>query len=137
MCHPGAATICGSWMIHMPRKKQTTDNPKKRPPLLAQLADEPDKLFCGAFRQQYEAVCFRYVGETSKIEVLVISSRDTGPLHCAQTLADGIEVFCQSQSSIKAYGANCIHTSDPLLTRLLADSMSRCRLAQRSISTFP
>jgi hypothetical protein len=80
-------------MIHMPRKKQTTDNPKKRPPLLAQLADEPDKLFCGAFRQQYEAVCFRYVGETSKIEVLVISSRDTGPLDCAQTLADGDRGF--------------------------------------------
>jgi 8-oxo-dGTP pyrophosphatase MutT (NUDIX family) len=66
-------------MIHMPRKKQTTDNPKKRRlSLLAQLADEPEKLFSGAFRQQYGAVCFRYVGETSKIEVLVISSRDTG-----------------------------------------------------------
>jgi hypothetical protein len=65
-------------MIHMPRKKQTTDNRKKRLSLLAQLADEPEKLFSGAFRQQYGAVCFRYVGETSKIEVHVNSSRETG-----------------------------------------------------------
>jgi 8-oxo-dGTP pyrophosphatase MutT (NUDIX family) len=62
----------------MPSKKQTADIPKKRSSLLAQLANEPQKLFSGAFRQQYGAVCFRYVGETPKIEVLVISSRDTG-----------------------------------------------------------
>jgi 8-oxo-dGTP pyrophosphatase MutT (NUDIX family) len=65
-------------MVHMPGKKQSTDIPRKRRSLLAQLADEPEKLFTGAFRQQYGAICFRYVGETSKIEVLVISSRDTG-----------------------------------------------------------
>jgi 8-oxo-dGTP pyrophosphatase MutT (NUDIX family) len=65
-------------MIDMPGKKQTADVSKKRPSLLAQLADEPEKLFSGAFRQQYGAVCFRYVGEPSKIEILVISSRDTG-----------------------------------------------------------
>lgn len=65
-------------MIQMPNKKQTAENPKKRSSLLAQLANEPEKLFSGAFRQQYGAVCFRYVGETSKIEILVISSRDTG-----------------------------------------------------------
>ncbi|MGQ8632062.1 NUDIX hydrolase [Agrobacterium sp. DKPNP3] len=59
-------------------KKQTADIPKKRPSLLAQLAGEREKLFSDAFRQQYGAVCFRYVGETSKVEVLVISSRDTG-----------------------------------------------------------
>ncbi len=46
-------------MIHMPGKRKTTDIPKKRPSLLAQLADEPEKLFSGAFRQQYGAVCFR------------------------------------------------------------------------------
>jgi 8-oxo-dGTP pyrophosphatase MutT (NUDIX family) len=65
-------------MIHMPGKKQSPDSPRKRRSLLAQLADEPEKLFTGAFRQQYGAVCFRYVGVTSKIEVLIISSRDTG-----------------------------------------------------------
>ncbi|WP_018899541.1 NUDIX hydrolase [Rhizobium sp. 2MFCol3.1] len=62
----------------MPGKKQATDSQGKRRSLLAQLADEPEKLFAGAFRQQYGAICFRYVGMSSKIEVLVISSRDTG-----------------------------------------------------------
>jgi len=62
----------------MPGKKQNADIPKKRQSLLTQLADEPEKLFSGAFRQQYGAVCFRYVGEASKIQVLLISSRDTG-----------------------------------------------------------
>jgi 8-oxo-dGTP pyrophosphatase MutT (NUDIX family) len=62
----------------MPGKKQIADIPKRRQSLLTQLADEPEKLFSGAFRQQYGAVCFRYVGEASKIQVLLISSRDTG-----------------------------------------------------------
>lgn len=74
----GPLAYGGSRMVHMPGKKQSTDIPRKRRSLLAQLADEPEKLFTGAFRQQYGAICFRYVGETSKIEVLVISSRDTG-----------------------------------------------------------
>ena len=74
----GPLACGGSRMVHMPGKKQSTDIPRKRRSLLAQLADEPEKLFTGAFRQQYGAICFRYVGETSKIEVLVISSRDTG-----------------------------------------------------------
>lgn len=79
MCHRRRQLpFGGSRMIHMVGKKQTADIPKKRPSLLAQLAGEREKLFSDAFRQQYGAVCFRYVGETSKVEVLVISSRDTG-----------------------------------------------------------
>ncbi len=62
----------------MADKKQKTKTPKKRPSLLARLAEEPAKLFSGAFRQQYGAICFRYVGETSDVEILLISSRDTG-----------------------------------------------------------
>jgi len=62
----------------MPRKKQTLESAGRRPSLLTQLAREPGKLFSGAFRQQYGAVCFRYIGDTENIEILVISTRDTG-----------------------------------------------------------
>ena len=63
---------------HMPRKKQKRETLGRRPSLLAQLAQEPRKLFSGAFRQQYGAVCFRYINGTESVEILVISSRDTG-----------------------------------------------------------
>jgi len=38
------------------RKKQAADIQKKSPSLLARLADEPEKLFAGAFLQQYGAL---------------------------------------------------------------------------------
>jgi 8-oxo-dGTP pyrophosphatase MutT (NUDIX family) len=52
---------------------------KHRPKtLLQQLASNPDKLFSGAFRQQVAALCFRPGTETKEIEILVITSRDSG-----------------------------------------------------------
>lgn len=45
--------------------------------LLRALASTPGVLFNGAFRTQYGALCFR-IAEGSEIEVLVITSRDTG-----------------------------------------------------------
>lgn len=54
--------------------------PKSEEPrsLLQQLARSPEKLFSDAFRQQYAALCFRYKGQSDEIEILVITSRDTG-----------------------------------------------------------
>jgi len=51
------------------------DRPQK---LLQQLARTPDKLFSRAFRQQYGALCFRHKEGGAEIEVLLVSSRDTG-----------------------------------------------------------
>lgn len=45
--------------------------------LLRDLAGAPDKLFGGAFRLQFGALCFRY-RDDGDIEVLVITSRDSG-----------------------------------------------------------
>ncbi|MGV1793559.1 NUDIX hydrolase [Rhizobium sp. A37_96] len=50
---------------------------KKPQPLLAQLAAVPEKLFTGAFLQQYGALCFRYRDGGPDIEILVITSRDS------------------------------------------------------------
>jgi 8-oxo-dGTP pyrophosphatase MutT (NUDIX family) len=52
-------------------------------PLLKQLAERPEKLFSGAFRQQYGALCFRYRNNDPEsahreIEVLVVTTRDSG-----------------------------------------------------------
>ena len=52
-------------------------------PLLKQLAARPEKLFSGAFRQQYGALCFRYRSggpepDHPEIEVLVVTTRDSG-----------------------------------------------------------
>lgn len=54
--------------------------PKSREPktLLQALAASPEKLFAGPFRQQYAALCFRAAPDGEGIEVLVITSRDTG-----------------------------------------------------------
>ena len=41
------------------------------------LAAKPDKLFTGAFRQQYGALCFRFCDEGPDVQVLVIKSRDS------------------------------------------------------------
>lgn len=62
---------------------KTQDKRRKQPPprkktLLQQLAAVPDKLFNGEFRQQYGALCFRRTGEAAGIEVLLITSRDSG-----------------------------------------------------------
>ncbi|MBB3656877.1 8-oxo-dGTP pyrophosphatase MutT (NUDIX family) [Rhizobium sp. BK650] len=52
-------------------------------PLLKQLAERPEKLFSGAFRQQYGALCFRYrkgspETDHADLEVLVVTTRDSG-----------------------------------------------------------
>lgn len=47
--------------------------------LLKELASQPQKLFSGAFRIQYGAVCFRRKGsDPNDVEILLITSRDTG-----------------------------------------------------------
>jgi 8-oxo-dGTP pyrophosphatase MutT (NUDIX family) len=46
--------------------------------LLQQLAQTPDKLFNGKFRQQYAARCYRQAAGREGIEVLIITSRDSG-----------------------------------------------------------
>ncbi|MBY3053893.1 MULTISPECIES: NUDIX hydrolase [Rhizobium] len=51
---------------------------KASSPLLQQLASRPDKLFANAFLQQYGALCFRRVDGSAAIEILVITSRDSG-----------------------------------------------------------
>lgn len=54
-------------------KAQKSHRPKT---LLQKLAAAPEKLFSGAFRQQYAALCFRSAADG--IEILVVTSRDTG-----------------------------------------------------------
>ncbi|MBN9053725.1 NUDIX hydrolase (plasmid) [Shinella sp. PSBB067] len=46
--------------------------------LLQKLAASPEKLFSGAFRQQYAALCFRPAADGPGIEILVVTSRDSG-----------------------------------------------------------
>ncbi|ARO33126.1 NUDIX hydrolase domain-containing protein (plasmid) [Rhizobium sp. NXC14] len=60
-----------------PTKKRGKSRPDKSQPLLRQLAAVPAKLFAGAFRQQYGAICFRYFNGGPKIEILVITSRES------------------------------------------------------------
>ncbi|MGO6986554.1 NUDIX hydrolase [Hyphomicrobiales bacterium] len=45
--------------------------------LLHQLALVPETLFKGAFLQQYGAVCFRYLGDEDKVEILLVTSRQS------------------------------------------------------------
>ncbi|MBO0142907.1 NUDIX hydrolase [Agrobacterium sp. Ap1] len=62
-------------------KDKKSQNPKQSPKprtLLQQLAQMPEKLFSGEFRQQYGALCFRWAGDGNAIEILVITSRDSG-----------------------------------------------------------
>jgi 8-oxo-dGTP pyrophosphatase MutT (NUDIX family) len=56
-------------------REQKSEEPRS---LLQQLARSPEKLFSEAFRQQYAALCFRYKDQSGEIEILVITSRDTG-----------------------------------------------------------
>lgn len=59
--------------------KKTKAQKSRRPKtLLQKLAATPEKLFSGAFRQQYAALCFRNAPEGPGIEILVVTSRDTG-----------------------------------------------------------
>ena len=58
-------------------KKSRKTRPARPLTLLQQLAAVPEKLFTGAFRQQYAAVCFRYGGNGDDIEILLVTSRTT------------------------------------------------------------
>lgn len=58
-------------------KKRSKPRPDKSQPLLRQLAAVPAKLFSGAFRQQYGALCFRHAKGGAGIEILVITSRES------------------------------------------------------------
>ncbi len=46
--------------------------------LLQQLARAPEELFAGAFRNQYGTLCFRYINGGEELEILVVTSRDSG-----------------------------------------------------------
>lgn len=61
-----------------PVKKDIRPAEKKPRSLLQQLAQMPDKLFSGEFRLQYAALCYRRLADGDGIEVLVITSRDSG-----------------------------------------------------------
>jgi 8-oxo-dGTP pyrophosphatase MutT (NUDIX family) len=61
-----------------PVKKDQKRSDAKPRTLLQQLAQMPDKLFKGEFRQQYAALCYRESADRDGIEVLVITSRDSG-----------------------------------------------------------
>ncbi len=64
-------------------KKGTKSDAGPARPLLKQLAERPQQLFSGAFRQQYGALCFRYRNggprtDHPEIEILVVTTRDSG-----------------------------------------------------------
>jgi 8-oxo-dGTP pyrophosphatase MutT (NUDIX family) len=61
-----------------PVKKDIRQPPHKPKTLLQQLAQMPEKLFSGEFRLQYAALCYRPAADGKGIEVLVITSRDSG-----------------------------------------------------------
>jgi 8-oxo-dGTP pyrophosphatase MutT (NUDIX family) len=60
------------------RQKPTSSQPSRRQNLLQQLAANPERLFTGSFRQQYAAVCFRFHPQDQHVEILVMTSRDSG-----------------------------------------------------------
>lgn len=59
-------------------KKSKAQKPAKPKTLLQKLAASPEKLFSGAFRQQYAALCYRRTSDRDAIEILVVTSRDSG-----------------------------------------------------------
>ncbi|MBB3424665.1 8-oxo-dGTP pyrophosphatase MutT (NUDIX family) [Rhizobium sp. BK312] len=61
-----------------PKKQGGKPASSKPKHLLQQLARTPEKLFSSAFRNQYGALCFRYKGDEGEIEILVITSRESG-----------------------------------------------------------
>jgi 8-oxo-dGTP pyrophosphatase MutT (NUDIX family) len=60
------------------KRAERTSKPAKSQRLLQRLAATPDQLFNGRFRQQFGALCFRRQPATDAIEILVITSRDSG-----------------------------------------------------------
>jgi 8-oxo-dGTP pyrophosphatase MutT (NUDIX family) len=62
----------------MVSKKKSAKARSKPKPLLQQLAAKPEKLFDGKWKQQYAALCFRYRDDGPSIEILVVTSRDSG-----------------------------------------------------------
>jgi len=60
-----------------PKKKSQNAASEQPLSLLKQLASKPEKLFSGAFPQQYGALCFRY-NDDRDVEILLVTSRDTG-----------------------------------------------------------
>lgn len=58
-------------------KKSRKTRPVRPLTLLQQLAAVPEKLFTGAFRQQYAALCFRYGDNGNDVEILIVTSRTT------------------------------------------------------------
>lgn len=74
-----ASEASGEPHFDMPRKKTSEKGREAKPKsLLKQLAAVPDKLFTGKFRQQFAALCFRYREDGEGIEILVVTSRDSG-----------------------------------------------------------
>ncbi|MEI3855424.1 MULTISPECIES: NUDIX hydrolase [Ensifer] len=59
-------------------KKDSGQKTGKAGTLLQQLARAPEKLFSGSFRQQIAALCFRPTKNGSGIEILVVTSRESG-----------------------------------------------------------
>ena len=59
-------------------KKEKHAIPSASRGLLVQLAAMPEHLKRADFRQQYAALCFRRVPDEDDIEILVITSRQTG-----------------------------------------------------------
>ncbi|MFJ6321995.1 MULTISPECIES: NUDIX hydrolase [unclassified Rhizobium] len=60
------------------RKEGREPSTPKSNHLLQQLARTPEKLISSAFRNQYGALCFRYKNDSDGVEILVITSRDSG-----------------------------------------------------------
>lgn len=61
-----------------PTKKSRKTRPVRALTLLQQLAAVPEKLFTGAFRQQYAALCFRHADNGEGVEILLVTSRTSG-----------------------------------------------------------
>lgn len=61
-----------------PTKKSRKTRPARALTLLQQLAAVPEKLFTGAFRQQYAALCFRHADNGEGVEILLVTSRTSG-----------------------------------------------------------
>ncbi|WP_313614282.1 NUDIX hydrolase [Agrobacterium sp.] len=59
-------------------RKNRKGSPPKQTTLLQQLASMPDKLFNGGFRTQYGALCFRQLPEAGDVQVLLVTTRNTG-----------------------------------------------------------
>lgn len=77
----GIECLRGNSQVEMavkPGKKQKQTIPSASRGLLTQLAAMPEQLKRADFRQQYAALCFRCFPDRDDIEILVITSRETG-----------------------------------------------------------